>query len=139
METTFEAVDAIYKVLNDGGFESLITGRMYKDVERPTGSTKEDVVINCLPMSNDQVQLATINVNIYVPDLEIKVDSKPQFIKNTMRLKSLADAAISLLEFVADDLHDFYIESQGVVPELSIHQHYVNLRIQYKYYNLQNT
>lgn len=138
METTFQAVDAIYKALNDGGFESLITGQLYKG-ERPTGSEKEDVVINCLPMSNDQVQLATVNVNIYTPDLEMKIDGVPQFIANDRRLKSLCESAISLLEFVADDLHDFYVVSQSVVPEESIHQHFVNLRLEYKFYNLQNT
>lgn len=134
MITTFDITNIIYLALTDAGFEAEITGEVCKD-ERRANSDKEDVVINCLPVLNDQVQLATVNVNIYVPDIESKSNNVSQYLPNHKRLSELANKAKEILEEVYSDEYDYSIQQQGTPKEDAIHQHYVNLRIEFKFYN----
>lgn len=139
MITTLGIIDIIYKRLKitdllkplNGG----INGGMYKMI-RPINSKYEDVVINCLPVSNDMIQKATVNVNIYVPDIKAKFQGDEQSLPDMLRLEQLTQMAISLLSDVHFPSYFYEIESQKIFQEVEINQHFSNLRIQFKKINL---
>ena len=131
MKTTFEVSDLIYGIVNVPAVTSVITGKVYKD-QRPADSKKEDVVINCLPISVDQFQQATVNVNVYVNDLDVKIDGVPQRMPNHSRLKQLSVIATGLLAKYFGTEQIFKITSQSLIKENTLSQHYINIRIEYK-------
>lgn len=134
MITTLDIIDIIYAKLKGSDLETAITGSIHKLI-RPVGSEVEDIVINCLPASNDQLQKATVNVNIYVKDEYLKIGSN-QYMPHYTRLNELAEMAIAQLKNVNEDMYFYDITNQAVMQEREVNQHYVNVRIEFKYINL---
>lgn len=95
--TVLDGKQWILDLLLAAGIHNAISGRIYKD-KRPSGSTKEDIVINSLTMTNDYMQNGVFNVNIYVPMTSQKIDGITQFQKNNARLKQLADLVYPVLD-----------------------------------------
>lgn len=136
MITTFIVIDTIYAKIAASALDIATNGELYK-LKRPLDSTKEDIVINCLPISGEQVQLATANVNIHVPDILLDIDGKEQFMPDTVRLKTLADMADSLLKDVSAAGYYYYIASQATLQDQnhSTPNHFINVRIEFRSYN----
>lgn len=138
MITTLDILDIIYARLAASdmiiGTTNSISGGLYKLV-RPMDASKEDIVINCLPVTNDLLQLATVNVNIYVPDLHASVGGIQQHLPDLARLDELAAMAITSLKDVNTPGYYFYVASQVVYNEEAIHQHFVNIRIEFRNIN----
>ena len=139
MISTLDIIQIIYDELSDSdlviGTKNGISGELYK-LTRPMGLYKEDVVINCLPVTNDVLQLATVNVNIYVPDLHATTGTIQQYLPDLVRLNTLAALAITALNGIYMPGYFFYIASQVVYPEEATHEHFINLRIEFKSINL---
>lgn len=94
--TVLDGKQWILELLLAAGVQNSITGKIYKD-KRPTGSTKEDIVINSLTMTNDYMQNGVFNVNIYVPMISVTIGGVTQLQKNNARLKQLADLVYPVL------------------------------------------
>ncbi len=138
MITTLDIIQIIYDKLIASelvGTTNGISGEVYKLV-RCMDTSKEDVVINCLPVTNDVLQLATVNVNIYVPDLYATAGGIQQYLPDTSRMDALAALAVAALIDVNTPGYFYDIASQVVYPEGAIHQHFINLRIEFKNINL---
>jgi len=139
MISTLDILDIVYAKLAASdlliGTSNPVSGELYK-ITRPQGSNSEDVVINCLPVTSDYLQLATVNVNIYVPDLHTEYNSIQQYLPDLARLDSLAAMAITALQGVYEAGYFFYIASQVVYAEEATHEHFINLRIEFKNINL---
>jgi hypothetical protein len=137
MTTTIEAIDAIYDKLKSGNLISEITGRIYKSGERPFSSNLEDVVINSLPISSDQIQKAIININVYVPNKTINIGGQPNaFIPDTARIRALSRLAVDELDEYFDYGRHFFIQQQTVFEEPTIYQHYINIRVEFYSVNI---
>lgn len=134
MRTTLQMVDVVFALVT-GIVTGRITGGVYED-ERPNGSTNEDVVINALPVTGDMVQVGYVNVNVYVPDLEINVSGDSQNKPNHDRLSELATLIIT--DLAEHHLTDGKIEMvlQGVVKEPNTNQHFINIRYKFTSYQL---
>ena len=135
MISTFDIIDVLYGIVNVSSLRTAINGNMYKNNDRPDKSGNEDIVINCLPTSGHQMQTATVNVNIYVPDTLIKISGVNQYKSNFTRLKTLSTLAISLLIEIAMPGYHIRIVNQGVINEDIIHQHFINIRLEFKTLN----
>lgn len=134
MKNVLQVIDEVYQVIKVSQLKTEITGNLYKLI-RPDNSTEEDVVINSLPISGDQIQLATINVNIYVPDKQVKISGKDQQIPDYVRLNTLTELATNTLQEHYAGESAFYISLQQVYREESIKYHYSNIRIEYSFFN----
>lgn len=140
MITTLDILDIIYTQLATSdlvGTTNNITGSIYK-LTRPMDSTKEDIVINCLPVTGDLLQMATVNVNIYVPDFHATVDSVQQYFPDLARLDTLAAKAITAVDNTNTAGYFFWVASQTIFVEEAIHQHFINLRVEFKNINPKN-
>lgn len=112
--------------------EKKVNGGLYK-YSRPINSTLEDVVINPLAISGEDVQEGVAVVNIYVPNINLNlnglVDSSQP---NTKRITELTNLAIdSFLEFwPPDGDYCFEMENNNVFPDEN-NQHYISIRIRF--------
>lgn len=136
MKSTFDIIDILHGIVKVSALKTAVSGGLYKNNDRPDDSKLEDIVINCLPASGAQLQTATVNVNIYVPDIMIKIDGKNQYKSNFTRLKTLATLAITLLEEIAMPGYIIKIVNQSIIKEELIHQHFINIRLEFTTFNL---
>ncbi|MEX6691257.1 hypothetical protein QTN47_27355 [Danxiaibacter flavus] len=131
MITTFDIVDIVWNQINNSELKTIITGDVYKEA-RPVNSNVEDIVINCLPVNNEQLQEAVANVNIHVPNLKIKVDNIQDSQPNLERLKDLTRIAVDLLSAWGED-YNYEVQQQVLFSEGD--QHYLNIRIEFFHIN----
>lgn len=130
MISPLDAIDSIYTLLKTSQLKNAITGGLYK-VQRPDDSKKEDIVINALPVTPGDINLCTVNVNVYVNDLQVSIGGKPQQQPDFQRLKQLADLGkMSLLEY-SSQVFKFEIANIGLIREESVNQHFLNFRLEY--------
>jgi len=127
MYDIFDANELLFKVLNIDEVKSAIKGKLYND-SRPINSLNEDIVVNTITITNVfKPQLATSNINVYVPDIE--------GIKNSRRLKEISRVVRKVFEehqFIGKSV---YISDLGIIQEQNGKEHYVNLRIQWRIYD----
>lgn len=133
MKTTLEIVDIIYKYLDESSLKPTITGQIYKN-DRPVNSRLEDVVINSLPINNEQLQEGVINVNIFVSNQVHKInDVQDDTQANHPRLKQLSALACGILKDVFLVISDcgFDIQQQNMLPDETAKEHFINIRLKY--------
>ncbi|MGE5498465.1 MAG: hypothetical protein ACM3Q2_10360 [Syntrophothermus sp.] len=132
MKTTFDTDAILFKVLK-GSPEvvAAISGGIYPG-ERPDNSLLEDIAINTVTLTLDSVpQMGTSNVNIHVPDMDVQISGQVQKKANTMRLKAITGPVLNALSAAKVDGLSFQVVLQSTLSEPAIHQHYVNLRIEW--------
>lgn len=138
MKTTLEVIDIIWQLLNGSPLADAITGGVYKNL-RPLNTAKEDVVINCLPVNNAQLQQGVANVNIHVPNLILNVNGvQDKTQPNHARLQLLTGLAIQELLNVWEGDYNLDIEQQTIFADEEANSHYSNIRIQFNNINLSN-
>lgn len=130
MKTSFDTDAILYRILKDSPVKAAINGDIYYTGDRPNDSDKEDVEINSVTLTQDFLpQLGRSNVNIYVPDITARINGKDQKTVNRMRLKSLAEMAITSIREANIEGLKAIVKAQTVLPEPEINQHFVNIAI----------
>lgn len=137
MKTTLDIEDILWTFLNSSSLKGSVNGGVYKR-RRPTGSTKEDVVINCLPVNNLQVQSAVANVNIHVPNKVQNISGIEDSYPDHARLKALGNIAVSLLVDQWNTGYNFDVQQQNVFEDEDGKSHYVNIRLDFYSINILN-
>lgn len=115
----------------------MLSGDVYKH-KRPVGSTKEDTVIEALANINLDLQVSIVNVNIHVPDLVIAANGAQEAQADHVRLKTLANAAITGLTQKAGSDFIFDVQQQILVEDQDAGEHYINIRLQFFSINILN-
>lgn len=135
MISTFDIETILYDILNVASLKSIISGDIYKSDDRPLNSDKEDIEINTIALTQEPYpQQGISNINIYVPDMEVSIDSKQQLKANKARLKLILEKVKLLLSNTKAKDIMIQIDSENIIPDKDIKQHFVNLRIKYFYY-----
>ncbi len=139
MITTFDLTDIIYQKIKNSSLASSITGKIYKDQERPLNSTTEDVVINTLGINNLQLQQSVVNVNVFVPNLAQNYgELQNQAMPNFPRLKALAAIAITALKNTWSGDYNFDVQQQLLIQDPDTKDHYINIRLDFYNINISN-
>lgn len=129
--SSIDTDDILYQLIQQAVNEGVITisGVVCPQGERPDDSKAEDIVINTITVTHDKPQTGTSNVNIYASDLKVKINGKEQYKADRERLRVIGDALTAFLD--AQNIADleFWIETDTVIKELEVQQHYRNLRI----------
>lgn len=122
--------DLLYRLITEAisTGEVSVSGGVYVE-ERPDGSEAEDIVVNTISISRDKPQSGTSNINIYAPDLRLRIKGREQRKPDRERLRAIGDAVAEYLEAqnVAD--LEFWIESDTVLADTQVNQHYRNMRV----------
>ena len=131
MKTSFDTDDIMYQILSSNTeLKNMVTGGIYKG-ERPDSSEKEDIVINTITVTQELPQQGASNVNIYVPDMSIKIAGKLQRKANTERLRELTNKVLNVLADASVEGLMFWVTNQSVLKEPDVLQHFSNLRIEW--------
>ncbi|WP_284464900.1 hypothetical protein [Chryseobacterium sp.] len=130
--SVLQAKQWIYDELKNGGVGSVINGDLYKDF-RPSGSTKEDVVVNSITMNNIFLQTGAFNVNCYVPYLKVKINAIDQNVPNEIRLKAISDKIKPILERKFTDKYNVDIEFESTIMDEK--DCYINFRLKLNSFN----
>ena len=133
-KTVADGKQWILELLNEGNVRNVITGLIYKD-KRPTGSSKEDIVINSVSMDGSFLQDGVFNVNCYVPMIFIKMNGIDQYLPNSVREGQISKAVYPLLESVFRPQFNLTIVNHTTFEEETEKATYVSFRINLKAYN----
>lgn len=129
--SSIDTDDILYKIVAEAVSTGVvnISGIVCTQGEHPDDSETEDIVINTITVTHDKPQTGTSNVNIYASDLKVKIRGKEQRKADRERLREIGDALVSYLDMqnIAD--LEFWIESDIVLQEQQVNQHYRNIRI----------
>jgi hypothetical protein len=135
VKTTFDLVNIIVSILKGNtALMSTINGGVYK--QRPAGSTKEDIVINSLPVNNLQMQSGLVNVNIHIPTIAVTIDGTVDHQLNAARFKEVTDMVIALLDDVWAQDYNLGVQQQNLIKEQNGTEYYNNIRIEFNIINL---
>jgi hypothetical protein len=135
MISVIDIESVIYDILNVPSLKGLISGDVYTSGDRPTNSGKEDVEINTIALTQEPYpQEGVSNINIYVPDIVVNLDGEQQQKADKTRLKLILEKVKSLLSNTKAKHVMIQIESENIIQDKDIQQHFVNLRITYFYY-----
>lgn len=132
MKQVFDTDTTLFQTLsNYPALTSELSGGVYLR-QRPDNSEAEDIVINTITLTQEFApQLGTSNVNIYVKDITVTHDGKPSKMPNVTRLRTLSGIVMEALRGAYVAGLAMRIESQSVIDEPAISQHFVNIRIRW--------
>lgn len=136
MRHTFDLETILFGILSGNSvITSSISGGIYLG-SRPDNSRQEDLVINTINVTQEYLpQIATSNINIYVPDRVISINGVSQRVENRARLRLLTEATLhAIREFRISGL-SVTVESQMTLQEAEISQHFTNIRIKWNIHN----
>jgi len=136
MKMTFDTDAILFSLLKNSSVKNAINGNIYVGDGRPVDSKDEDIVVNTIYLTSDfHPQIGTSNVNIYVPDTDVQIGGRKQKKSNRVRLKALAEKTMDTLRNTKVEGLLFTIDSQNILAESEVDQHFVNIRISW---NIQN-
>lgn len=129
--SSIDTDDILFKIVSEAvtSGKVVINGGVFTQGERPDDSEAEDIVINTITVTHDKPQTGTSNVNIYAKDLKLRIKGKEQRKADRERLRTIGNALVAYLDTqnIAD--LEYWIESDIVIKELEVNQHYRNIRI----------
>lgn len=129
--SSIDTDDILFKIVSEAvtSGKVVINGGVFTQGERPDDSEAEDIVINTITVTHDKPQTGTSNVNIYAKDLKLRIKGKDQRKADRERLRTIGNALVAYLD--AQNIADleYWIESDIVIKELEVNQHYRNIRI----------
>lgn len=129
--SSIDTDDILFKIVSEAvtSGKVVINGGVFTQGERPDDSEAEDIVINTITVTHDKPQTGTSNVNIYAKDLKLRIKGKEQRKADRERLRTIGNALAAYLD--AQNIADleYWIESDIVIKELEVNQHYRNIRI----------
>jgi hypothetical protein len=125
----------MYDHVASSPLKAAVTGDVYKG-QRPLGSEVEDVTINCLPITGDQLQRCVVNVNVFVPDLTISNEAGEESVADFARLAELEPIALQAVKEYQSLTHSFYVQQATLFKDNESKSHYLNIRVEFYAANL---
>lgn len=105
----------------------------YPDVSPVNPLNGEFIVINTLSNSAGDTQVATVNVNIYVPDETPSINKVEQRFPNRKRLGELTKIAYGSLQgFPVSERWFFDVSSEQIISEEDIPYSFSNIKVTLK-------
>lgn len=105
MKTGFDILDKLYVIINVASVTSTIDGRVYRRRKKANSELQDIVLIPLVTPRGDDVQIATIIINIYCKNLHYGLPDETN-------LKTITDAVITVLED--------YTQADGVYFDLDL-------------------
>ena len=127
MKNSYNIVDILVGVLQAEDFG--ITGKVYRQGERPVDSKKEDLVVNTLPVSNQQIQRSVANINAHVPNRKIVINGVGNSQPNLTRLEAITSLVCAAVDEQYFETYWFFVQQQSTFAEEQ--ETYSNIRIEF--------
>lgn len=128
MKTDQEIKQEVYDYIKGSVLEKAVSGVLTKR-KRPLNSKKEDIVISVLANGNAQRQEAFVNVNIYVPDQNVKKNG--QFEEDGERLEELERLSADFLNVFWVGPARISLDTQRTLEVENGTEHVINNKLLY--------
>ena len=128
MKTDQEIKQEVYDYIKGSVLEEAVSGLLTKR-KRPLNSKKEDIVISILANVNAQRQEAFVNVNIYVPDQNVKKNG--QFEEDGERLEELEKLSADFLNVFWVGPARISLDTQRTLEVENGTEHVINNKLLY--------
>jgi len=116
----------LYKLLIDGCVKPSISGDVYKYV-RPN-SDKEDVVVTPISLVGQGYQRGTVNLNIWVPDIQVSGQSTP----DSKRLDAISKTINDLIKGSNYGDLTITINGQTLQEEADLKYHFCSIAVDFE-------
>lgn len=135
--TSSHILSLVWEVVRNSSLHDAVP-TMYKD-HFPTAyanSMKEEfIVIKALSNAIADTQIATVNINIYVPDTTPRINKEEQRYPNYNRLEELTTLAYEALRCYPTDARFFFdVQGESLFSEGDIPYTFSNIKVQLKNY-----
>lgn len=129
---SIETDDVLFSILDAWeALKATISGGIYAQGERPDGSAKEDVVINNLYLNHETPQSGISNVNIHVPDKQVRIGDTEQMKADRERIRELTAIVLAAIKSANIPGLTIRVTTETVIKEPGISEHYNNLRVEW--------
>lgn len=130
---SIELDDILYRILSASPeVAAAINGGVYVMGERPENSKLCDVVINTLAAGGElRPKLATSNVNIHVPDIEVRIGGQPQRKAARETIRPIVTAVTGALKAAVIPGLTISVGDETVIREVNAPEHYANIRVEW--------
>ena len=133
MKTDQEIKTEIFEYIKGSTLEDTVSGVLTKR-KRPLNSKCEDIVITVLANRNEQKQQAFVNVNIYVPDQNVKKNG--QYEENGERIEILEKLSSEFLNVFWVGSARISLEEQHTFEAPNGVEHIINNKLLYQIENI---
>ena len=123
---TFKTTDEIIQIVY--GLLGSISIKKYMRKKPTSANDAEYIVINCLPIPANVMQIVIFNVNYHTKDLASGVP-------DISKLTSNGISILNLLQKVTGPNYLIDFESQDTISEEPLGESFTNLRFSFKYIN----
>ena len=127
MKTTFDTNGILFRLLNGN---TSVNGGVYVEDDRPDNSVQEDIVVNSIYLGQDALpQVGTSNINVYVPDKDVKIGGKMQLQANRQRLRYITNEVLDLVRQSRIYGLKIVVMNHTLMNEPNMKQHFSNIRV----------
>lgn len=92
-------------------------------------TVNEFAVVSFHVGTDADVQIGTLNINIYIPNIDI---GKGQLVKDISRCGEVESFMLNLVQNAKSEYHFSLAQTINTFAETETNQHFVNIRIKYK-------
>lgn len=126
--TSTEIFDIVWGCIRKSPLAEVVP-TMYAD-HYPNKPSGEFIVVTSLTNAIGDLQVATVNVNIYVPDTTPTIGKEEQRYPNRKRLKELARIAFEALEgYPTNERWYFDVSDETIISEEGITYSFSNIQV----------
>lgn len=131
MKSALQMASEAYQLLIASSIKTSINGGIYL-MKRPQNSIVQDIVINTLALTNNQLQAGVFNINIHVPNITVQLNGKSDNTQpDLLTLGTISDlVGVIFQDYVGLDFR-MYIDQPGNPIKDDDGTWYINLRINY--------
>ena len=129
-KTGGEIVTIVFNALTTSALVAFVEGRLYRDDTRPLNAITEDIVVSILTGDNEQNQSGFVNLNIYVPDIDLS-GVKVKDSKRCTDLEIMSNKFVDSISLLSDCQFKLDKMVQTFKVE-GIEQHFINCRIKFR-------
>lgn len=132
MKTGIGMLQDGFSLINVSNILTSITGRIYLG-ERPQNSTLQDIVLNTLALTNEQLQQGVFNVNVHCPNLSVTIgDKTDNTLPDTAKLLEVGKKIISILnDYIGFDFRLSVATPGNMIRDDKDGSWYLNIRVNY--------
>jgi hypothetical protein len=126
----------IIALLGNSALSSAISGSIYRKGYRPRGSQEEDIEVVFMAGRTNQIQIGTVLVQIYVPDVDPYDNGV--MVEDGARTAALERLAQTWIESVSPSATNYKLQLNGTIKtdyDEDIKQHFVVVMIDYEYFD----
>ena len=129
--TTSEILDMVITRIRETEFGKAVPV-LYRH-HYPNNPSGEFIVVTTLDNTMGDMQLASVNVNIYVPDTTPTINREEQRFPDDKRLSELTRIAYkSLACYPLNERYFFYVEDEAIISEENISYTFSNIKLKLK-------